>query len=280
MKFILANNELFSAELPGVKISNRGFHYGDGFFETIRILDGKPCFYNAHFERILKTAKALGMILPDDFSKDSLLQSIHYLLKENSIFEGGRMRITFTRSGDGFYLPEKSTFDFFIEAKSVEHNIYTLNQQGRSIDIYPDIRKQINLLSIYKTLNCQIYVMASLSAKNKGLDDCLIQNDRNNIIEASSSNVFIVSNGVLYTPTLDDGCVGGVMRMQIINLALENKIKVYECNLTPQHLLAADEIFLTNAIQGIQWVSSYRTKRYFNENAKKFIQILNAAAKI
>jgi branched-chain amino acid aminotransferase len=117
--------------------------------------------------------------------------------------------------------------------------------------------------------------MASLFAKKKNLDDCLIQNDRNNIIESSNSNLFIVSNGVLYTPTLDDGCIGGVMRMQIINLALEHKIKVYECNLTPQHLLAADEIFMSNAIQGIQWVSSYRTKRYFNEHSKKFIQILN-----
>ncbi len=63
--------------------------------------------------------------------------------------------------------------------------------------------------------------------------------------------------------------------MQIINLAIENQVKVYECNLTPQNLLTADEIFMTNAISGIQWVGSYRTKRYFNEMARKMINMLN-----
>jgi branched-chain amino acid aminotransferase len=121
--------------------------------------------------------------------------------------------------------------------------------------------------------------MASLYARSKGLDDCLLQNYKLGIIEATSSNLFIVSNGVLYTPSLEDGCVGGIMRMQVINIALENQIKVYECNLNPQNLLAADEIFLTNAINGIQWVGSYRTKRYFNEMSRRMIGLLNDEVK-
>ena len=68
------------------------------------------------------------------------------------------------------------------------------------------------------------------------------------------------------------------MRMNIINLALDNKIKVYECTLNPQNLLAADELFLTNAVKGIEWVVAYRTKRYFNEMSKKMIQMLNQTA--
>ena len=80
---------------------------------------------------------------------------------------------------------------------------------------------------------------------------------------------------MLYTPHLEDGCVGGTMRMQVINSALENEIKVYETSLTPQNLLAADEIFLTNAIKGIQWVGSYRTKRYFHKISDVLIERLN-----
>ncbi|MFN9800389.1 MAG: aminotransferase class IV, partial [Bacteroidota bacterium] len=72
-----------------------------------------------------------------------------------------------------------------------------------------------------------------------------------------------------------DGCVGGTMRMNVINLALTHQIKVYECPINPQNLLAADERFLTNAIQGIEWVSGYRTKRYFNQMSKRLVQILN-----
>ena len=95
------------------------------------------------------------------------------------------------------------------------------------------------------------------------------------IIEGGSSNLFVVSNGVLYTPSLDLGPLGGTMRMQIINLALANEIKVYECNISPQNLLVADEVFLTNAIQGVIWVDTYRTKEYSNETAIQFTKLLN-----
>jgi branched-chain amino acid aminotransferase len=80
---------------------------------------------------------------------------------------------------------------------------------------------------------------------------------------------------VLYTPGLDEGCLAGTMRMQIINLALNNGIKVYECPILPQNLLAADEIFITNAIRGINWIGGYRTKRFFNNMSRKLIVLLN-----
>jgi branched-chain amino acid aminotransferase len=81
---------------------------------------------------------------------------------------------------------------------------------------------------------------------------------------------------VLYTPSLEEGCLAGTMRMQVINLALANGIKVYESPILPQHLLAADEIFLTNAIRGINWVGGYRTKRYQNNISRKLVVLLNA----
>ena len=99
---------------------------------------------------------------------------------------------------------------------------------------------------------------------------------RGQILESSSCNFFIISNGVLYTPSLEEGCLAGTMRMQVINLALANGIKVYESPILPQHLLAADEIFLTNAIRGINWVGGYRTKRYQNNISRKLVVLLNA----
>jgi branched-subunit amino acid aminotransferase/4-amino-4-deoxychorismate lyase len=98
---------------------------------------------------------------------------------------------------------------------------------------------------------------------------------RGQILETSSCNLFIISNGVLYTPGLDEGCLAGTMRMQVINLALANGIKVYECAIMPQNLLAADEVFLTNAIRGINWVGGYRTKRYQNNISRKLVVLLN-----
>jgi branched-chain amino acid aminotransferase len=277
MKVIWYQGEFIEADGREISHQNRGFRFGDGFFETMRIIDGRVCFFDAHFNRIVKTAAAFKMTVPAGFTREYLNDLLKELFERNGIRQGGRARITVARAGDGFYLPESSDFEIVAECIPLDLNHYTLNQNGYSVDIYPDLRKQVNAFSPFKTLNCHVYVMASIYAKEKGLGDCLIQNDKFGIIESTNSNLFIVSNGVLYTPALEDGCIGGIMRMQLINLALDNKMKVYECSLNPQNLLTADEIFLSNAVKGIQWVGSYRTKRYFYETAKKMTQILNVS---
>jgi branched-chain amino acid aminotransferase len=137
------------------------------------------------------------------------------------------------------------------------------------------MKKQKNFLSNFKTKNGLLYVMTAIAAKEKNIDDLLLINEKDAIIESSNSNIFVVSNGVLYTPGLEEGCLAGTMRMQVINLAISHGIKVYECSILPQNLLAADEIFLTNAIRGIVWVGGYRTKRYFNVIARKIQSFLN-----
>jgi branched-chain amino acid aminotransferase len=186
----------------------------------------------------------------------------------------GRCRLTVYRDAEGHYMPVDSKGGFTVELKPFDPGQYALNEHGLHVDIYPEVRKPVNVLSVHKTLNCQVYIMASLWSRARGLDDCLLQNDRGNIIESSSGNLFIVSNGVLYTPSLSDGCIGGIMRMQVINLALANGMKVYECSLNPQNLLAADELFFTNAIRGPQWVSTYRTKRYAHRLSAGIVELL------
>ena len=118
--------------------------------------------------------------------------------------------------------------------------------------------------------------MASIAAKEQGLDDLFLTNEKGNVIESGSCNVFIVSNGVLYTSGLDEGCIAGTMRMQVINLAIKHNIKIYECSILPQNLLSADEIIFTNAIRGINWVAGYRTKRYQNNMSRRLVVLLNA----
>tara|TARA_Y100000589_G_scaffold202618_1_gene191125 strand:- start:6345 stop:6737 length:393 start_codon:yes stop_codon:yes gene_type:complete len=117
--------------------------------------------------------------------------------------------------------------------------------------------------------------MASLYASENNCDDVFILNDNGNVIESTNSNVFISSNGVLYTPPLSEGCVGGIMRMKLINLAISKGIVVYENKMPPQHLMAADEIIITNTIQGFRWIGKYKEKRYFNSLAKKLNDALN-----
>lgn len=267
---------LHPADSPVLRLDNRAFHFGDGLFESIRVVGGRPCFLDAHWARLSTGADLLRITLPAGFDRARFGESIAALIQKAGV-RSGRIRFTLFRKGGGYYRPEQDQGAYAIELFPLSAESYTLNPNGLLVDIWPEMRKPVNELSRHKTLNCQYYIMAALWSRARGLDDCLLQNDRGNIIESSAGNLFIVSNGVLYTPSLGDGCLGGVMRAQVINLALANGIKVYECSLNPQNLLAADELFFTNAIQGLRWVGGYRTKRYTHKQAGAITELLVAA---
>lgn len=267
------NGELVPGDRPVLSLDNRAFHFGDGLFESIRVVNGKPCFLDAHWARLSTGAAILRIELPAGMHREGFERAMLDLIVATGI-TSGRCRFTLYRGGAGYYRPEHDAGEYTIELHALDEAHHTLNQQGLMVDIWPEMRKPINELSRHKTLNCQYYIMAALWSRQRGLDDCLLQNDRGNIIESSAGNIFIVSNGVLYTPSLADGCIGGVMRAQVINLALANGIKVYECSLNPQNLLAADELFFTNAVRGIQWVGAYRTKRYAHKLSGTLMDLL------
>jgi branched-chain amino acid aminotransferase len=275
--FYNINGKIVSHQETSIGPNNRAYLYGDGCFETIKVVSGKPINMENHIARILSGAEILQLRIPSYFSAHYFTIQIGELILQAGHKLGGRVRLSFDRSVGGTYMPTTNEVSYTIEFIPDNTNGFTLNDKGLEIDIYNDIKKPINKLSTIKTKNGLIYVMASLDAQAKQLDDMLILNEKRSIIESSSSNLFVVSNGVLYTPSLDEGVLAGTMRMTIINLALKAGIKVYECAIMPQNLLAADELLLTNAIAGVKWVGGYRTKRYRNEMAKRLIELLNAS---
>jgi len=273
--YVNNNGVLVPTESYSIKAGNRAYIYGDGLFESIRVVNGLPINMENHFKRLSEGMKALRIQMAAEFSSTFFSNEIISLCEQNKIEKGGRVRLSIDRKQGGFFMPHNNEAEYFIEANSLPNNKFMLNEAGYKVDQFEDMKKQINLLSSFKTKNGLLYIMAKLRARELGQDDLLIQNDRMGIIEGGSANLFIVSNGVLYTPGLDSGCLGGTMRMQIINIALAHNIKVYECNISPQNLLVADEVFLTNAIEGIIWVSSYRTKQYVNTMSRQLIEKLN-----
>lgn len=273
--FVNNNGAVIPNKGATIAAGNRSYLYGDGLFESIRILNGKPINMVNHFNRMVEGAKAIKMRFPSFFTVEFFEDKVKELIALSEIKEGGKCRISLDRALGGTYIPETNEISYFIEVYPYESNFFELNSKGYEVDIYRDIKKQKNFLSNFKTKNGLLYVMTAIAAKEKGLDDYLLINEKDAVIESSNSNLFVVSNGVLYTPSLEDGCLAGTMRMQVINLAIAHGIKVYECAILPQNLLAADEIFLTNAIRGIVWVGGYRTKRYFNTLGRKIQSFLN-----
>jgi branched-subunit amino acid aminotransferase/4-amino-4-deoxychorismate lyase len=273
--YVNHNGDVLEGNSRVVESCSRAYLYGDGLFETIKIINGKILNLNNHYLRIVAGAQLLKMKLPSHFSETFFRDKIQELIDKCDIKGGGRVRLSFDRTTGGTYKPESNYVSYLIEVEDTTLNCFELNAKGIEVDLFTEIRKPIVRLSNYKTKNGLMYVLASIHGEEKGLDDMLLVNEKDVIIESTSSNLFVVSNGVLYTPSLEDGCLAGTMRMQIINLAIENKLKVYECSIMPQNLLAADEVFLTNAMKGVVWVGGYRTKRYYNNVARKFIDLLN-----
>ena len=149
-----------------------------------------------------------------------------------------------------------------------------MNEKGIRLGIYDEIRKPIFALSNLKTGNALCYIMAGEFSHQNGYDDCLLLNENGNIVEAISSNVFLIKNKVLYTPSSSEGCVLGTMRKAVLQLGDGLVMDVKEKALTLQDLRNADEVFLTNAISGIVWVEECGKTIYQSNTIKKIFKKL------
>jgi branched-chain amino acid aminotransferase len=193
----------------------------------------------------------------------------------NKVGADARIRLTIFRDSGGFYTPDSNKFAYLLELNKLDDRQYVLNKKGLIIDVYDEVPKPVNILSNSKTSNALIYVLAGIYKNQNALDEVLILNQYGFLCESVSSNVFVVYDRKLYTPALNEGCVAGVMRQVVMRLAKENNIELVEAQINPDILNEADEVFLTNAARGIQWVMGYNHKRYFNRVSKFLNEKLN-----
>lgn len=273
--YCIYNGHIISLYEPALSFNNRAFHYGDSLFESILWSHGKAMFIADHVKRIKLGMTTLRMNVPAEFTSANIDVLIQELVKQNGIKGDARIRLTVFRNEGGRYTPETNDISFLIESEALESTGYHLNQKGLWVDVYAEIKKQVNKISTIKTGSSLLYVMAGLAKLSMRLDDCLLINENGNIIEAISSNVFVIKNGVLYTAPVTDGCVDGVMRKQVLEIARQHKILVFEQPLTVHTLTNGDELFLSNAIKGIQWVGQFKNKFYTNRSAVFFTEKLN-----
>lgn len=231
-------------------------------------------FLRDHILRLRLGMTVLRMNVPAEFNYENVNELIIQLLKHNSHAPNARIRLTIFRNEGGYYTPESNDISFLIESEELDQ-VYTLNSKGLWMDIYGDTKKPINKLANIKSGNALLFVLAGLAKQSMKLDDCFIINELGNVCESISANVFVVKNGTLYTAPLSEGCVAGIMRKQIMNLATENKILTFESPITMNTLMNGDEVFLTSSIKGVEWVGQFKQKFYTNHMAQLFIEKLN-----
>ncbi|MCW3077525.1 MAG: 4-amino-4-deoxychorismate lyase [Bacteroidetes bacterium] len=272
--YCILNGHLISIYEPSVAFNNRAFRYGDSLFESIRLCNNKLMFLRDHISRLKLGMTVLRMNVPAEFSHDNIQELIIQLLKHNTHAPNARIRLTVFRNEGGYYTPETNDISFLIESEELTQ-AYTLNQKGLWADLYSDIKKPINKLANIKTGNALLYVMAGLAKQSMKLDECFLINENGTICESISSNIFIVKNGTIYTAPLTEGCVAGIMRKQIMSIATQNKILIFENQITVNTIMNGDEVFLTNSISGIQWVGQFKQQFFTNKTAQFFTDKLN-----
>jgi branched-subunit amino acid aminotransferase/4-amino-4-deoxychorismate lyase len=269
------NGKLISSNVPVFAIDNRAFRYGDGMFESIRIIDGEMPLYQLHFPRLTHACQMLKLEMDKKFTDAYFKNEILKIAKAKGLTENSRARLSIFRTAGGYYLPKSSKAEFIIEIRPLTENGFELNKNGFKIDLYADVEKPVSKLSSFKTCNALIYVLAALHRKENGLDDCMLINWKSRIVESIDSNIFIVKDSVVHTPPLAEGCVAGVMRDYMLQLMTKLKIEYTEMPLTLEEVFTADEMFLTNAIHGLKWVSEYKSKKYELNFALKLSSALN-----
>lgn len=235
-------------------LNHRITRYGDGFFETVLAVDGQPAWAELHYKRLTKSALLLGLILPVDFSF-SAFQSTIIQLSEKHTAPYQRVRIVVYRNGSGTYLPTSNYAGVFITSQA--HAFETECKQLANVGIYETIAKPMNALSALKSSNALLYVLASIFAKENSFDDAILLNAAGRVCEATSSNLFVIKDEKIFTPSLAEGCVEGVLRTLLLN-----HFKMEEMQITVEHLATADSAFLSNTIQGVRAVQAINAKTY------------------
>ncbi len=261
------NSELLSQLPPGLEAAQRAAYYGDGLFETIRMYEGRLLLLDRHLDRLFAGLKALDFQLPVSWDTRFFQEEINKVAAGNA-----RVRLMVWRSPGGLYRPEDSSPQFMITANGLDSGRLVWREDGIRLGICEKVRLPIDDFSRFKTLNAPRYVAAALEARAANWDDGLLRNAEGRIAEATGSNVFWWENGILFTPPLEEGCVAGTMRELIGRSTRETGVAVVEKKLTDRVISEADEIFLTNAIQGIVPVRIFAGKSLPHDRTRLFFE--------
>jgi len=268
------NGDILDQEKFSLTAENRGFKYGDAVFETIKVVNNKVIFWEDHYFRLMASMRMLRMKIPMSFTLEFLEKEILSLVKANNTLQKSRVRLIIFRKDGGLYTPKTNEIDFLVEASELNQNI----KNDYKIDVFKDFYNYSGLLSTIKTNNKMLNTLASVFAKENDLDNCILINEKKGVVEVTNGNIFIVKDNVVKTPATTEGCIKGIVRKKVLEIISKNEeFKVEETSISPFEIQKADEVFITNAIIGIQPVTQYKKKTFkvdFSKKIAKNLQVL------
>ena len=263
MNYINHNGKITSKGDAHLPVDNGAFRYGYGLFETMLISHGAILLGEYHWERLFGGIQQLELELPPLVDLERLEAEVRKTAEKNKLEKLCRVRLQVYAGAGGLYGPDSNKAGFVIECFPLEEGALHFNENGLVAGIAGGLNKSMDALCNLKSCNALIYAMAARQARENRWNDALVCNTAGNIIESTIANIFWIKKGEVYTPPLAEGCVAGIMRRYIMA-----DIPVIGKKLSVEELLLADEVFLTNAIKRIRWVSSIGDVFYKNEQTK------------
>jgi len=240
------NGRLQRATEARVSIFDRGLLYGDGIFETFRIYNGHPFLLKDHLRRLQRSARSIGLRLPH--SAGWFRRQMAAVLTANHLHDA-IVRLTITRGigPAGLDLPAAVRPTVILVARPFTGYSDMRIRRGLSVVIAGIRRAPSSAVPPHaKSLNYLIGILAKRDASSRGADDALLLSSDGQLCEGTTSNLFFVRDGVLYTPSPRTGLLEGITRKVILHLARRLKIPVRQGLFLPRELQTADELFLTN----------------------------------
>ena len=247
-EIVYLNGALFPRSQARISPFDHGFLYGYGLYETMRAYSGRFFRLEQHLARLAHSAEMLG--LSSGLAQYDLEKAVYDTLAANGL-QDARVRLTVS-AGEGDMIPDPRTCvgpTVLVMAKALVPQPAEVYQRGFKAMISSIRQNSQSPLAQIKSANNLNNILAKSEARAAGFDDALFLNEQGFLAEASSSNIFIISQGILTTPSLESGALGGITRQVVLELAASLGIAVKEENaLTVEALLQADEAFLTNSI--------------------------------
>ncbi|MBI5192917.1 MAG: branched-chain-amino-acid transaminase [Nitrospirae bacterium] len=277
---IYINGSLIPGSEAKVSVFDRGFLYGDGVFETLRSYNGVIFHCDDHLERLFESADGISLTCP--FTKEYLKEALYRTLKENNL-KNAYLRLTITRgeSEPGLEIVQSIEPTVIIIPKEFNGYPESLYLTGIHAAVVNTRRTPPSSLNpAIKSINFLNNIIARAEAKALGATEGIMLSTEGYVAEGTTSNIFIVKDSIIKTPSLETGILNGVTRSVVINLARENQITVIEEPFYPDELYNADECFITNTTYEIMPVTRLNGRSVGNgrpgEITKKLITLFKA----
>lgn len=241
------NGEILAAAAAHISPFDHGLLTGDGVFETLAAYGGQPFAEGRHYTRLQRSAAALALTVPP---RQVLADAMRAILAANRLSDA-RVRITLTGGVGPLGSDKGASPDMaLVAAAPLPHHADTA-----ALVSVPYLRNEHGALAGVKSTSYGENVVALAHARNHGGNEAIFANVAGNLCEGTGSNIFVVLDGCLITPTLASGCLAGVTRAIVLDLCKANGIAAQETDVPFSRLFQAEEAFLTSSLREVQPVA-------------------------